>query len=137
MIYVPGKLFSVAPYTVRRVPYLFARNERVVCLFDTQVGTVAQVLVGAMLVGSMSTVWAGDILRGHTRQTEVTHYSAADITLDRGAEMGRFNMGSTVILILPPGAVTRTEHLPMASPVRLGQRIATLVPGVPAEHSAS
>ncbi len=128
MTYVPGKLYSVAPYTVRRVPGLFALNERVVSIFDTEFGPMAVVLVGAMLVGSMDTVWAGTITPAKERVIARHRYAPGEVTLGRGEEMGRFNMGSTVILALPPGAVTPDhEGLPTpGDPVRLGQRLATL-----------
>ena len=106
-IHVPGRLFSVAPYTTRRLPRLYARNERVISFFDTEVGPVAQVLVGAMLVSSMETVWAGVITPPRGHHIARLDWSRRDIELDRGAEMGRFNMGSTVILLLPPGAVSK------------------------------
>ena len=106
MIHVPGRAFSVSPATVRQVPNLFARNERVVSLFETPHGPMAVVLVGAMLVSSMDTVWAGTVTPPHGRRVEVGDWSRRDIRLAKGEEMGRFNMGSTVILLLPPGAVS-------------------------------
>ena len=105
MIHVPGRLFSVAPYTVRQVPDLFARNERVVSLFDTSHGPMAVVLVGAMLVSSMETVWSGVVTPPRGRKVTEATGRAATFRLQKGEEMGRFNMGSTVILLLPPGAV--------------------------------
>lgn len=128
MIYVPGKLYSVAPYTVRHVPGLFAVNERVVCIFETEFGPLAQVLVGAMLVASMDTVWAGTVTPARVPALQRQHYGAGEVALERGAEMGRFNMGSTVVMALPPGAVTGDfADLPGATdPVRLGQRLASL-----------
>lgn len=135
MIYVPGKLYSVAPYTVRQVPGLFAANERVVCVFDTDYGPFVQVLVGAMLVASMDTVWAGTVTPAVERAVHRTTYLPGEIRLGRGEEMGRFNMGSTVISILPPGVIgDSTTALPgPRDAVRLGQRIATLVgPGTDA-----
>lgn len=127
MIHVPGRLFSVAPYTVRNIPGLFALNERVVCLFDTVYGPMAQVLVGAMLVGSMETVWAGEVTPSDNRLVSVTDYSNDSISLGRGEEMGRFNMGSTVILALPPGALEADSQWPDAgAAVRLGQCLGRL-----------
>lgn len=127
MIHVPGKLFSVAPYTVRKVPNLFALNERVVSVFDTAYGPVAQILVGAMLVGSMATVWAGEITPSRKRTKTVTDYAGQAIVLPRGAEMGRFNMGSTVILVLPPDALEARLEWPSAGgAVRLGQSLGRL-----------
>lgn len=127
MIHIPGRLFSVAPYTVRRVPRLFARNERVVSIFDSPYGPFAQVLVGAMLVGSMSTVWAGEITPTDQRNLAVTDWSAEGIRLERGQEMGRFNMGSTVILLLPPGACERRDIWPgPGQSVRMGEKLIML-----------
>jgi phosphatidylserine decarboxylase len=128
MIYVPGRLYSVAPYTVRQVPGLFAVNERVVSVFDGPHGPFVQVLVGAMLVASMETVWAGEVTPARERVVKRSTYAPGEVKLDRGEEMGRFNMGSTVILLLPPGAVAPDQPaLPKASdPVRMGQRLARL-----------
>lgn len=126
MTYVPGDLFSVAPYTVRQVPELFARNERVVSLFDTPAGPMAVVLVGAMLVASMDTVWAGAITPAAERVIARTEYAQDEVALARGAEMGRFNMGSTVILLLPPGTVQMEGGLHPGDPVRMGQRLGML-----------
>ena len=126
MTHVPGRLFSVAPYTVRHVPNLFARNERVISVFDTAIGPVAQVLVGAMLVSSMETVWAGEVTPPSFRTIRTTHYHDQPVSLARGAEMGRFNMGSTVILVLPPGTISFRQDLGPGDKVTLGQRLATL-----------
>jgi len=126
MIYVPGELYSVAPYTVRQVPRLFARNERVVSLFDTEFGPMAVVLVGAMLVASMDTVWAGTITPAAERVISRHDYRPGEVVLERGAEMGRFNMGSTVILLLPKGSAEQFPDLPPGSAVRMGQRLASL-----------
>jgi phosphatidylserine decarboxylase len=101
MIYVPGRLFSVNQRTTEVVPNLFARNERVICLFDTEVGPMAMILVGALFVGSIETVWAGSVTPNASSVCE--HWQYAEQTapvLERGAEMGRFNMGSTVIVLL-------------------------------------
>jgi phosphatidylserine decarboxylase len=124
MVYVPGRLFSVAPSTVRHIPGLFVRNERVVSVFDTPRGMFAQVLVGAMLVASMETAWAGEL--APSRSCVSTDYANRSLSLDRGAEMGRFNMGSTVILVLPPGMAVPEPGLRPGDAVRVGQRLATL-----------
>jgi phosphatidylserine decarboxylase len=126
MIHVPGKLFSVAPYTVRHIPDLFARNERVVSIFETDHGPMAHILVGAMLVASMETVWAGEVTPCKSREVTVTDYRDQDIHLQRGDEMGRFNMGSTVILILPPGTTNWHPDLQAGQPVFLGQDLARM-----------
>lgn len=127
MLHVPGRLFSVAPYTVRNIPNLFARNERIVTLFDTPRGPFAQVLVGAMLVGSMSTVWAGQVTPDRQAAVRQWDYSGQDIRLARGEEMGRFNMGSTVILVMPPDLLDPSGAWPEPGQgVRQGQRLARL-----------
>ncbi len=123
MIHVPGRLFSVAPYTVRQVPRLFARNERVISIFETPSGPLVMVLVGAMLVSSTATVWAGEVTPTKNRDVTVKDYRDEDITLARGDEMGRFNMGSTVILLLPPGMMKSVVELNMGDAVLLGQRL--------------
>ncbi len=126
MIHVPGRLFSVAPYTVRQVPDLFARNERVISLFDTSHGPMAVVLVGAMLVSSMETVWSGVVTPPRGRKISRGDWSRRGITLQKGEEMGRFNMGSTVILLLPPGAVSSVEHYESGDNVVMGQKLGRL-----------
>jgi len=98
-LYIPGRLFSVAPFTVASIPKLFARNERLVCLFETHYGPVAVIMVGAMLVSSIETVWSGEQKR--SRKPQLDSYPNQAISLKKGEEMGRFNMGSTVILLLP------------------------------------
>jgi len=123
MIHVPGRLFSVAPYTVRLVPRLFARNERVISIFETDSGPLVMVLVGAMLVSSTETVWAGEVTPTKNKEVSVTDYPDGDITLAKGDEMGRFNMGSTVILLMPPGALQPVNDLGAGDAVRLGQRL--------------
>jgi len=123
---VPGRLFSVAPYTVRQVPDLFARNERVVSLFDTTHGTMAVVLVGAMLVSSMETVWSGLVTPPRGRKITRGDWSRRGISLKKGEEMGRFNMGSTVIVLLPPGAVSALDHYEPGDDVVVGQRLGRL-----------
>jgi phosphatidylserine decarboxylase len=125
MRHIPGRLFSVNAITARTVPGLFARNERVVCLFDTQAGPMALVLVGAIFVGSMETVLAGQVTPSRGAQPWRPD-PGTQIHLDRGAEMGRFNMGSTVILLLPAGAQTWDPALQPGSPLRMGQALGTL-----------
>ena len=126
MDFVPGTLFSVSDATTQLVPELFARNERVVCIFDTNTGPLAVILVGAIFVGSMETTWAGEI-RGTGGMITRHDYPSLDApTLEKGAEMGRFNMGSTVILLLPKGTVTWHDLAP-GQMVRMGERIGSLV----------
>ena len=126
MIHVSGQLFSVAPYTVRQVPDLFARNERVVSIFETANGPMALVLVGAMLVSSMETVWSGVVTPPRGRQITRGDWSRQNIRLDRGDEMGRFTMGSTVILLLPPTAVSAMNHYESGDSVVMGQKLGRL-----------
>ena len=118
-VYVPGRLFSVNTVTVRHVPQLFARNERVLTLFDAGQGSFAVVLVGALNVGSMATVWAGDITPAARRK--IARIPAAATTLEKGAELGRFNMGSTVILLFEPNRARWAPELRAGSEVRLGR----------------
>jgi phosphatidylserine decarboxylase len=126
--YVPGRLFSVNNTTARLVPGLFSRNERVFCGFDAGGMPWAIILVGALNVGSMATVWHGDVTpRRHREVTALPVTNVlADTTLSRGAEMARFNMGSTVILLLPPGAAEWQESLSAGRVLRMGERIGTL-----------
>lgn len=126
MIHVPGRLFSVSPYTVRQVPNLFARNERVVSLFETSHGLMAVVLVGAMLVSSMETVWSGLVTPPRGKKITRGDWSRRNIELRKGQEMGRFNMGSTVILLLPPSAVASMEHYETGDDVVVGQKLGRL-----------
>lgn len=123
MIHVPGRLFSVAPYTVRQVPRLFARNERVISIFETDFGPLVMVLVGAMLVSSTETVWSGEVTPTKNRKVTVKDYSDEEIRLEKGEEMGRFNMGSTVILLMPPGALKSLEDLGAGDAVQVGQKL--------------
>ena len=126
--YVPGRLFSVNQVTAASVPGLFARNERLVCLFDTAHGPLAMVLVGAMVVAGIETVWTGAIAPAG-RQVLTLDYAAdrAARTLAKGAEMGRFQLGSTVILLLPRGVLEWDAALAAGSPLRMGQRIGQLL----------
>ncbi|HMK84517.1 MAG TPA: archaetidylserine decarboxylase [Steroidobacteraceae bacterium] len=120
-VYVPGRLFSVNASTTERVPRLFARNERVLTLFEGEFGRFAVVLVGALNVGSIATVWAGDITPAPRRL--VTRVPAPDTVLARGAELGRFNMGSTVILLLETERGGWHSWLRAGSVVRLGEAL--------------
>ncbi len=126
MVHVPGRLFSVAGYTVRQVPNLFARNERVICLFETSHGPMAVILVGAMLVSSIETVWAGMITPPYGRRIATGDWSRRDIHLKKGDELGRFNMGSTVIVLLPAAAVSSLSELGPDDEVRMGMKLGRL-----------
>jgi len=126
MIYVPGYLFAVKPSTVRSVPGLFARNERVVCIFDTLNGPMAMVLVGAIFVGSIETVWAGELTPAKTRKQRHWDYPEQAPEFTRADEVGRFNMGSTVVLLFGPDAINWNSDLRPGSRVRMGECIAHL-----------
>ena len=121
MVYVPGDLFSVNPTTVRGVPGLFARNERVVCVFDTARGPFVLVLVGATIVGSMATVWHGVV--NPPRPGEIKRWDYADkpVELAKGAEMGRFLLGSTVVLLWPKGTLKFNPEWAPGGAVRMGE----------------
>ncbi|WP_028006399.1 archaetidylserine decarboxylase [Solimonas flava] len=122
--YVPGRLFSVNAATARALPNLFTRNERLNARFDTPAGPVALSMVGALFVGSLQTVWAGRVTPPHLRRRDSEQYTPMNpVTLARGAEMGRFNMGSTVILLAPPGGIEWKAGLAPGQPVRLGDTL--------------
>jgi phosphatidylserine decarboxylase len=123
-VYVPGRLFSVNAATARRVPRLFARNERVLTLFEGESGSFALVLVGALNVGSIATVWAGDITPAARRA--VRRIPAPGVLLDKGAELGRFNMGSTVILLFEANRARWHPALCAGAAVRLGQALGSV-----------
>lgn len=120
MVYIPGKLFSVNPVTAENVPRLFARNERVAAIFDTELGPMAMVLVGAMIVASIETVWSG-LVAPLKREVKTLRYADKQtITLEKGAEMGRFKLGSTVVLAFPENKSAFVESLQAGSAVRMG-----------------
>ena len=126
MSYIPGKLFSVNTLSASRIPKLFARNERVVCIFDTSQGPMALVLVGAMIVGSIETVWAGVVTPGRPRRIHRWDYQGKKIILEKGQEMGRFKLGSSVILLMPAQTVEWAKFLRLNGPVIMGQLIGEL-----------
>lgn len=121
MIHVPGRLFSVNAATANTVPNLFARNERVVAIFDTEAGPMALILVGAIFVASIETVWHGEVTPPAGTQVRVWDYGDEGVELEKGAEMGRFNMGSTIIVLFGEGVVDWSEQLQAGTPVRMGQ----------------
>jgi phosphatidylserine decarboxylase len=125
MTYVPGDLFSVSPLTAAHVPGLFARNERVVCWFDTDTGPMVMVLVGATIVGSMSTVWHGRVNPPRTKAMRHWTYAVGDVRLAKGAEMGRFLLGSTVVVLWPERTVTFDPTWVPGGAVRLGEAMAS------------
>lgn len=124
MIHVPGRLFSVAPHCIANIPRLFARNERVISLFDTEAGPMAVILVGAIFVGSIETVWAGEVSPPHGRRVKRTVYpDEKAISLARAEEMGRFNLGSTVIVLFAHNQVTMNDRLKSNEAIFMGQTI--------------
>ncbi len=125
MVYVPGDLFSVNPTTARGVPGLFARNERVVCVFDTPHGPFVQVLVGATIVGSMATVWHGQVNPPRVGRLWEKRYDDGSVSLRQGAEMGRFLLGSTVVLLFPQGPMAFNPRWAATGAIRMGEIMGT------------
>jgi phosphatidylserine decarboxylase len=123
MVHVPGRLFSVNAATARTVPGLFARNERVAAIFWTDCGPMALILVGAIFVASIETVWHGVVTPPTQRDPSLWDYTHESIYLDRGAEMGRFNMGSTIIVLFGEGAMDWSAGLEPGQIVRMGQTL--------------
>ena len=121
MIYVPGSLFSVNPVTALGVPGLFARNERVVCVFESAHGPFVLVLVGATIVGSMSTVWHGVVNPPRGGTVREWHYRDQNFVLKKGEEMGRFLLGSTVVLLFPRGVIEFNPEWTAARAIRMGE----------------
>ncbi len=128
MRYIPGRLFSVATFVVENIPRLFARNERCVCYFETEQGPMAMILVGAINVSAMETVWHG-LITSEAKKIKHFDYSDKDIVLNRGDEMGRFNLGSTVI-VLTTGKMAIAENMIAGAEIKLGQKLA-----VPADNT--
>lgn len=128
MIYVPGDLFSVNPFLAEEVPNLFARNERVICLFETEFGYMAQILVGATITASISTVWAGIINPPRSGQIQTWSYPAKGetgcISLTKGQEMGAFQLGSTVINLFQNNKIQFANYLEQGSMVKVGEILA-------------
>jgi phosphatidylserine decarboxylase len=121
-VHVPGRIFSVAPFAVEAIPRLFARNERLVCHFEGEQGPFAVVMVGAILVSSVATVWDGLVIPPYAPAIRRKSFAGQGITLDRFAEMARFNMGSTVIVLLPEGMAELDAWAPQQA-VKVGQRL--------------
>lgn len=125
MVYVPGQLFSVNPLTAANVPNLFARNERVVAIFDTEFGPMAMVLVGATIVASIETIWSGTVTPPGGKQVFTWDYQDQEISLDKGAEMGRFKLGSTVVMLFAKDAIEFEQSLAPTVPTVMGTHFAT------------
>lgn len=133
MIYVPGQLFSVNQTTAENVSGLFARNERVVCLFDTEYGQMAVVLVGAMIVASIETVWAG-LVTPPKRVIKATRYDESarkPVVLEKGSELGRFKLGSTAIVLFEQNTMIWDADMKPLSPTKMGQRLGTSLSKIP------
>jgi len=133
-VYVPGDLYSVNQTTAENVDALFARNERLVCIFETEQGPMAMILVGAMIVAGIETVWAGQVAPP-TKQPQQIYNTQADtpILLEQGAEMGRFKLGSTVILLFPDETIEWLDSLKAGTPLRMGEVIGERIKLVDAE----
>lgn len=123
MVHIPGRLFSVNNATVNAVPNLFARNERVVCIFDTEAGPMALILVGAIFVSSIETVWHGVVTPPTIRESNVRQYQNKAPLLKKGEEMGRFNMGSTILVLFGKDKIAWEETLVTGKSVKLGEQI--------------
>ena len=121
MVYVPGELFSVNPATVRGVPGLFARNERVVCVFDGEFGPFVMALVGATIVGSIGTVWHGVVNPPRSGKIREWHYDGQEVALRKGQEMGRFLLGSTVVMLFPKDALRFNPEWAHARSICMGE----------------
>jgi phosphatidylserine decarboxylase len=130
MVHVPGSLFSVNPLTVRGVPGLFARNERVICMFESDEGPFVMVLVGATIVGSISTVWHGVVNPPRSGEVRRWQYGATDsgkVVLEKGEEMGRFQLGSTVIMLFPKNKLVFNPFWKPGRKVRFGEMMAAKI----------
>mgnify|MGYP003625857360 CR=1 FL=1 len=126
LIFIPGDLFSVNPLTAQNVPNLFARNERAVAIFSTAIGPMAIVLVGATIVGSIETVWEGTLTAPKNKQLQYWDYKDQQIILEKGAEMGRFKLGSTIVALFPKNSIKFSEDLAPSSVTRLGELFAEI-----------
>ncbi|MEJ6121922.1 archaetidylserine decarboxylase [Vibrio sp. 2-Bac 85] len=126
MIFIPGDLFSVNPLTAQNVPNLFARNERAVAIFSTAIGPMAMVLVGATIVGSIETVWEGTLTPQKNKEIQYWDYQDQEIILQKGAEMGRFKLGSTIVALFPKDSIEFSDALAPSSVTRLGELFATV-----------
>jgi len=129
MVHVPGDLFSVNPTTARGVPGLFARNERVVCFFESAQGPFVLVLVGATIVGSMATVWHGQVNPPRTGTLRQWDYAKGQVSLQQGEEMGRFLLGSTVVMLFPQGPLQFNPQWSPTRPIQLGESMAQCTGG--------
>ena len=127
MIYVPGDLFSVNNTTANHVPRLFARNERLITVFDTEIGKVAVILVGAMIVAGIETVWAGQISPPTKNTITMFEKNPKDIRLQKGDELGRFKLGSTVVMLFEKDKVLLNDNLEASTPIQMGDKLAAII----------
>lgn len=123
MISVPGELFSVNTATANQVPRLFSRNERAVAIFDTDIGSMAVVLVGAMIVAGIETVWDGQIAPFASREIETSLYPYQNLNYNKGDEMGRFKLGSTAIVLFAKNKIAWDEHYQTGTPTKMGEKM--------------
>ncbi|MBJ7553246.1 archaetidylserine decarboxylase [Marinomonas spartinae] len=127
MIHIPGKLFSVNKVTAEQIPSVFARNERTVCLFDTEAGPMAVILVGAMIVASIETTWAGQVTPFNKNVVTWDYQDLSNIEIQKGEEMGRFKLGSTAIVLFGKDAVKWEENLQADSKTKMGMKFGTVI----------
>jgi len=126
MIHIPGKLFSVNKVTAEQIPNVFARNERTVCIFETAVGPMAVILVGAMIVASIETVWAGQVTPFNKHVVTWDYDLLSQVSLKKGDEMGRFKLGSTAIVLFGPNAINWESSLEATTPTSMGMPFGNL-----------
>ncbi len=124
MIHVPGDLFSVNPFNAKHIPELFARNERVVCYFNTSIGRMAVVFVGATIVRSIATAWAGTVAPNKNKDISIYEYAARNLSFPKGSEIGKFFMGSTVICLFEKDKINFNEDMQPGQPTRMGMQMA-------------
>lgn len=122
-IYVPGKLFSVQPKSTETIPNLFARNERLICLFETAIGEIAVIFVGACIVASIVTTWSGRVAPSAAKTIQITEYPNKPL-FEKGAELGYFELGSTVILLFPQNSISFATNLTAGQPIQMGDGLA-------------
>lgn len=126
MIHVPGDLFSVNPFNAKHIPELFARNERIVCFFNTEIGRMAVIFVGATIVRSISTAWEGTVAPNKNKDIAVSEYASRNLNFSKGDEIGKFFMGSTVICLFEKDKIQFNEDMQSGQPTRMGMQMATL-----------
>ncbi len=124
MIHVPGDLFSVNPFNAKHIPELFARNERVVCYFNTSIGRMAVVFVGATIVRSIATAWAGTVAPNKNKDISIYEYAARNLSFPKGSEIGKFFMGSTVICLFEKDKIDFNKDMQSGQPTRMGMQMA-------------